>query len=249
MTVRVKCPRRTIRLAMTQAFGLAEIRVILTPPQIGRTAPPRAALISSQVTSREEAHVLRGDEFVDFVASFAYTEMMKNVSAIRYVDARYFKKNENGFKHANDDFRIFIAVGEVVMSENKDAHVRIVFTADVGDTEKPERGILIPLSAILFENPEQSKPLKEETSDHLVEGSSVGVWWRDIVYFDEGNVPDECTQMYTEGTLAKSSDDRIVVANPTTLKTSGQVANHPADEDISLIIIPKVLVKDVTVHG
>src|SRR3989344_2056125 len=73
----------------------------------------------------------------------------------------------------------------------------------------------------------------------------VGIFWKDIVYFENGKIPNKPTQMYTEGQIFLQTPDVIILKNPETLTIEhDQTHNHPQVKP-TFYTIPKVLITEI----
>jgi hypothetical protein len=164
---------------------------------------------------------------------------MNPTVAVRYIDAVYFLKGE---KIPTEDFKfaVHVAIGK---ANSFDDHIILSFTWD--KKNNPKEGLLLPRSALLLEN----KPVHNflETIKFLKVNTIVGVYWKDIVYFENTAVPKESTTMYTEGKISWISNDAIGIENPKTIKIKEEMSNHPRDEVI-FCIIPKSLITNLDIY-
>jgi len=168
---------------------------------------------------------------------------MGNISAIKYIDAYYFKKGERFLPYISANFKTHYCVGLVGDLKSKKDFIKVLFS--YSKDYKSERGILIPKSAVVFEENNKYYRLPEENISLINKDTPVGVWWDDITYFDGENIPRECSKMYSEGKVLEILEDRIILINPTTLNLSNKLQNHKFEEDISVVVIPRCLITGV----
>src|SRR3989344_5503994 len=141
---------------------------------------------------------------------------MKSIVTIRYRDALYYTR-----KQIKDFFLpIYVVVGNLIVSED---YIIIYFTEK---ETLPIRGILIP-------------------NDSNQKVQDVGIFWKDIVYFENGKIPNKPTQMYTKGQIFLQTPDVIILKNPETLTIEhDQTHNHPQVKP-TFYTIPKVLITEI----
>lgn len=137
-------------------------------------------------------------------------QINKKIVALEYIDASFFYKKPRIWpgliKHT--------VLGKVIHL-TEDAVV-IEFTKK---NNTSERGVLIPLNAIVTSN--KTNKINKKTENPLLEnGLIIGVTWRDIVYFDNGNIPKKPTEIYSEGILIYKNDKYIVLRNTGTIAIS-----------------------------
>lgn len=119
----------------------------------------------------------------------------------------------------------------------------------IGFTQKNnrlERGLLIPTNAIIF--PRKTHVYKETASAFLIKkGAAVGITWKDIVYFDDGIIPTQATEMYSEGTIVFVAKNYIVLHNTNTLSLSNKkVKNFPdTPKKPAYFLIPKAFILNI----
>lgn len=160
---------------------------------------------------------------------------MKNIIAVKYIDAIYFKKGEK-FKFS--DFKINVAVGW--MKSFKE-HILVFFSKK---DNQPEEGILIPKAVILFDKNNKKENL---FLNKIKIGSSVGIYWKDIVYFNESEAPKKPATMYSEGNIFYLDDTAVALEKQETVKIDGAIKNHPK-EIASYIVIPKSMIINLEVY-
>ncbi|MDP2692942.1 MAG: hypothetical protein Q8O88_04855 [bacterium] len=159
---------------------------------------------------------------------------MKPIVAIRYRDALYYTRKEI------KDFilPVYVAVGNLIVSKD---YIIIYFTEE---KNLPIRGILIPNEALSLEKKEKRVVVKIPNIINQT-AREVGVFWKDIVYFENGKIPNKPTQMYTEGQFFLQTSDVIILKNPETLTIErGSMHNHPRVRP-TFYTIPKVLITEI----
>lgn len=155
--------------------------------------------------------------------------------AIRYIDAFYSTKE----KIESIKFTVHIAVGKFRVFDD---HVVIIFKEE---DNLPKEGMLIPKQALILKDNNKSKLDFDDLDLHSKKGSILGVFWKDIVYFEDGNIPEKCTTIYTEGELFSITFEAIVIKNPETIKIkTEEVRNHPENKP-RFYIIPKSFIVDI----
>ena len=75
-------------------------------------------------------------------------------------------------------------------------------------------------------------------------GTGLGIYWDDIVFFDNGKLPKQPTEMYTEGKIHKITKNAIIISNPITIKIKKKLENHP-QQKATYAAIPFNLIKSV----
>lgn len=162
---------------------------------------------------------------------------MKKIHALRYVDA-FYTDDSSALACSTIVFPVHVAVGSAMLSSNDE----VVFSY-AKEEGKPEKGLRIPLGALILTDNEEKRQML-----HLKKGHKIGVHWKDIVYFENGNVPAECSTMYTEGKVFHVASNALVVANPETLRTvSGRVGNHP-EKKPAYYVIPFSFIQNIEYH-
>ena len=160
---------------------------------------------------------------------------MQPIIAIRYIDALYFKKDE---KFSFDKFKTHVAVGKLVSFNN---HIMLCFTERGGLCQT---GLLIPKEAIILEKENMLSNVDIHDLQSKI-GSDIGLFWKDIVHFVKGKMPNHCPVMYSEGEFFSSTTDAIIVKNPETIITGQErPLNHPP-EKASFVVIPKSIITDI----
>ncbi len=164
--------------------------------------------------------------------------------AIRFRDALFYLENQKIFPLSTH-----YAVGTLSLTEK----THCVLSYSLKD-EKPYRGLLIPAESFITPEPllgdTQKKQLsilqkkRTQQSTHL----SVGVTWKDVVYFSNGIVPKKPTEAYTEGTLIHCDNEKIVIEHPHTLLIGEKTKNHPAEEGASFLVIPLPLISNIETY-
>lgn len=159
---------------------------------------------------------------------------MNTIIAVRYIDAFYSTRNEL----KSMKFITHIAVGKPIVFSD---YVTIIFKEE---KNLPKEGILIPKESLILEDNE-IKLKFDDLNLYSKKSSNIGVFWKDIVYFENGNMPDKCTIIYTEGELFSVTPEAIVIKNPETIKIkTKEVRNHP-DKKPRFYIIPKSFIVDI----
>ena len=160
---------------------------------------------------------------------------MKPIVAIRYRDASYLAKRII----KGTTLPIYVAVGRPITSKN---HVIISFTEENGT---PIRGLLVPKEALILVE-EEKKTKKVDMQNFLPPNNSdVGIFWKDIVYFENGKIPNKPTQMYTEGQLYLQTSDSLVIKNPETIIIKkDNMGNYPKIKP-TFFFVPKVLITGI----
>ena len=163
---------------------------------------------------------------------------MKLVVAIRYIDALFFTK-----KNIKDmGLKTYIALGHPAVSKN---HTIISFTREGGF---PIRGLLIPNETLVLEKQKILKKLDIPKSQSRG-GCDTGVFWKDMVYFENGKIPNQFAQMYTEGKFFSQTSDAIVIKNPETIEIKkGNIDNYPKVKT-TFFIIPRALITGIELYG
>lgn len=159
---------------------------------------------------------------------------MRNFIIVKYNDALYYTEKELSYKQLTEHF----AIGKLKHFSND--HIKIIFSEKNG---KPESGLLIPTSAIILDD--SSSTIKKVFSDK--KNMDVSIYWRDIVFFNSGIMPDDCTKMYSEGELFTETEDVIILKNPTTIMVKNKIQNHPKTR-ATFIVIPKVMITEIQTY-
>lgn len=163
---------------------------------------------------------------------------MQSIVAVRYVDAFY--SNEKVIKDAR--LQQHVVVGELLSSTQK--HIAVVF---VKEGALPNRGLLIPKESIVFERA-NLKIKRRIRVIRPLKNAPVGIFWRDLVYFENGVLPRECSSMYTKGRVHSVTKDAIVIKNPKTVKiTPRGTINHPKHKP-AFYVIPQALIVRIESH-
>lgn len=164
---------------------------------------------------------------------------MKNIVAIKYIDALYYKKYE---KLKFTELTTHVAMGEVISIS--DDHLTLSF---VNKNGIPEKGLLIPKNALIFEKDTLISKKFNLSDSHI--GFDIGVFWNDLVYFQNGKIPRQCTHMYSEGKLFSVTNNTLIIKNPETIKVREKnVAGNHLGREISLVIIPKSLIANFELY-
>lgn len=165
---------------------------------------------------------------------------MEQIIAIRYVDAFYSEEK----KLSSKKLIIHYSVGKLVSVSKKS--ITISFTEKDGI---PWRGLLLPREALIFDKKNkisESVSVKNKIKK-IKKNTPVGVFWKDLVYFENGVLPPSYSLMYTEGKVHSITSKAIIIKNPETINiTPGKLANHPKEiVYISFLIIPVLSITDV----
>ena len=172
-----------------------------------------------------------------------YFNNMNQIIAIRYIDAFYSKEKKL------DSAKIIAhyAVGKLFATTKE-------FTA-ISFTEKnniPWRGLLLPHESLIFDARKKTSELPNvvDKISKIKTHTSVGIFWKDIVYFENGIVPKFPPLMYTEGEVFSISARAVIIQMPQTITIiPNQITNHPEGQnDITLIIIPRSLITDIEIY-
>lgn len=165
----------------------------------------------------------------------ADTQKKNTLVAIRYVDAQF-----SFSKKPKSSLPIYYTIGK--LSRVYKDHVIVSYSAK---NAKVQTGMLIPLSAIIFEKNRKKYqhtypfPIKK-----IKKGLPMGIAWKDITHFKNDSVPKGLTEAYTEGKYFSSNKEQIIIQKPTTLllKKEG-VYNHPhtfsSNQEPEFLSIPK----------
>ena len=163
---------------------------------------------------------------------------MKSIVAIRYRDALYFTKKI--IKDTN--LPIYVAVGRPIVSND---HVVISFTEENGISI---RGLLVPNEALILEK-EKTLAKVDMPSSPYQTGQDVGIFWKDIVYFENRKVKNQPTQVYTEGQFFSQTSDAVIIKDPETITIKrGDIDNHPNKIKPTFFIVPKVLITGIELY-
>lgn len=168
---------------------------------------------------------------------------MDQIIFIQYIDTFYFEEN----KLVSDKFITHYSVGKLITASKKS--VVISFTEKDG---MPWRGLVLPRKAIIFdEKNNMSEPARVKNKiKKMKKGTTVGIFWKDIVYFENGVVPSSPSSMYTEGKIFSVTANAIIIKNPETMNiTRGKLTDHPKELIyISFMIVPRLLVTDIEIY-
>lgn len=161
---------------------------------------------------------------------------MNQVITIQYIDALYFTEKKLDY----NNFVIHRAIGKLISFND---HITISF---IEKNKLPEKGLLLPKEALILEKRSNKFNQELENLSSKV-GIDIGIYWKDIVYFIKGKVPDECTNMYSEGILFSTTPDAVIVKNPGTIMVKKKIGNHPK-EKTTFIVIPKSFITNVELY-
>lgn len=163
----------------------------------------------------------------------------KKIIAVKYLDAFYITRNE--FKIGRDTkLDQHITLGRLFVDDKK--KIGISFEDHMN---KPQRGLILPLECLVDLN---LSPLIKEDNFHLLLNRKVGFFWTDIVYFENGVIPNESNKMYTEGKVIFSDSRLVVIEKPETLKLKREGAQNHPDKKPKYYVIPKVLIKEISTY-
>lgn len=207
----------------------------------GQTAQPSRELIFFQKISNEHSNCQEGSSTPPFI--YGIFNNMNQIIAIRYIDAFYTKEKKLG----SDKIIIHHTIGKLFATTKE-------FTA-ISFTEKnniPWRGLLLPRESLIFDARKKTSELPNvgDKISKIKTNTSVGIFWKDIVYFENGIVPEFPPLMYTEGEVFSISTRAVIIQMPQTITiTPKQITNHPEGQnDITLIIIPRSLITDIEIY-
>lgn len=160
-----------------------------------------------------------------------------NIITLEYIDAIcFYKKPKKWFSPVTNT-----VLGKLIhSSENQ---IIIEFTQK---NNKPERGLLIPTNAMIFLR-EAHTDKEDKHIPPIKKGSTIGVTWKDIVYFDNGVIPTQATEMYSEGKVVFVAKNYIVLHNTNTLSLSSkEVKNFPdTPKKPAYFLIPRRFISNV----
>lgn len=163
---------------------------------------------------------------------------MNQVFAVQYTDALYFKKGELKSERP----RRYIAIGKTIQKEN---YLIVYFSEKINGA--PLRGLLLPKESIILRS--ASIQNNGQTFSYPKRNSEIGIYWSDVVYFENGRIPDSPTNMYTEGILIKEDVNSVTIRWPKTIKIKGSDSeNHPGNIEPESCIIPKSLINSIEVY-
>lgn len=174
---------------------------------------------------------------------YAILKSMNKVVFVRYVDASYFEEK----KLPNDKFIIHHAVGKIIASPKES--VMLCFTKRNGI---PWSCLLLPCGALILDKKNEVIEVARIKGkiNKLEKNTSVGVFWKDIVYFQNGVIPQAPSLMYTEGKVFSVTRDAVIIKDPETMNiTPGKLTDHPRElTRISFMLIPRKLITDIEVY-
>ncbi len=166
---------------------------------------------------------------------------MDQIVAIRYIDAFYSEEK----KLSSSKFITNYSVGKLV-STTRDFIV-LCFAEKDGI---PWRGLLLPHEALIFdEKNKTSEPANVKNKvKKIKKNTPVGVFWKDLVYFENGVLPSSYSLMYTEGKVHSITSKAIIIRNPETINiTPGKLANHPKIRPF-FYVIPRYFITDIETY-
>ena len=172
---------------------------------------------------------------------FLYNMDMDKIFAIKYIDALYFQQGDQKYT----GLKTYVAIGKAIIRENC---LILYFREQANGT--PIEGLVLPREAIVFEQDNNKVVKNKEVLSYPQKGSDVGIYWTDIVHFENNQMPEEPTAMYTEGKLMEEFNNSVMIEKPKTLKIKGVLSeNHPKNIEPELCVIPKSLINDIEVYG
>lgn len=168
---------------------------------------------------------------------------MNQIIAIRYIDAFYSKNKKLGGIKSITHY----SVGGLI-SASKD----FIVVSFVEKEGVPWKGLLLPYVALIFN---KKSKISETTGvknkiKKIKKNILVGVFWKDLVYFESGILPSSYSLMYTEGKIYSITAEAIIIKNPETIKIAPKKAvNHPKKKvNISFLIIPRGFITDIEIY-
>lgn len=182
-------------------------------------------------------------EVFDLLIFYAILKSMNKVVFVRYVDASYFEEK----KLSNDKFITQYASGKVIAFSKES--VTLCFTKKNG---VPWSGLLLPHGALILDKKNEISEMARVKSkiNKLEKKASVGVFWKDLVYFQNGVIPQAPSLIYTEGKVFSVTNDAVIIKDPETMNiTPGKLTDHPRElTRISFMLIPRKLITDVEIY-
>lgn len=164
---------------------------------------------------------------------------IKEIVAVRYIDACYFNRGER----IPDDltFTEHVAVGKIFDVNESD--LTLLF---MEKDESPECGLILPIKSLIFKEVHVLDPKLEQIDGGRI-GSSIGVYWQDPIYFQNGSIPEGSTPMHSIGEIFTLNDRALALKSPKTFKCKEEIKTHPQNKsvDIDYLYIPKSLVTDL----
>lgn len=168
---------------------------------------------------------------------------MNKIIAIRYIDAFYFKEKKLG----NHKLVTHYSIGKLA-SVSRD-FVVLCFTEKDGI---PWEGLLLPREAFVFDKKnEMSESVSVKSKiKKIKKNTPIGVFWKDLVHFENGVLPPLYSLMYTEGKVHSITSKVLIIKNPETINiTPGKLANHPKGTAyISFLVIPICFITNVEIY-
>jgi hypothetical protein len=169
---------------------------------------------------------------------------MNQIIAIRYADAFYSEeKNLTSSKLITH-----YSVGKIAAT-SKD-FIAISFTEK---NNIPWRGLLLPREAIVFKKNNKISELASVKNKikKIKKNTPIGIFWKDLVYFENGVLPPSYSLMYTEGKVHFITPKAIIIKDPETIKIAPKKnTQHPKRKtNLSFLIIPRFLITDIEIYG
>ena len=174
---------------------------------------------------------------------FWYSKYMDQVIITRYIDAFYSEEK----KLSSNKHITHYSLGKLV-STSRD----FIVVAFVEKNNIPWRGLLLPREAIVLKKNRVSESTRIKNKIKKIKKNiSIGIFWKDLVYFENGVVPPSYSLMYTEGKVYSVTDKAIIIKNSQTIRVAPKkVTNHPKKKiDISFLIIPRCFITDIEIYG
>ena len=123
---------------------------------------------------------------------------MGPIIAIKYTDALYYTEKKLG----HTKLQTHVAVGKIAVFS--DEYIALSF---VEKNNIPEKGLLVPKEILILKDNNYQNFKKINLS--AKKNSNIGVYWKDIIYFENGKIPNQPTIVYTEGKLFLITIDSI----------------------------------------
>ena len=166
----------------------------------------------------------------------------EEIVAISYIDTCYFKKGEK--IPENFEFTKHVLVGKIGIVTGSD--LTVIFSEKNG---KPEQGLVLPIGSLLVKKGYDLNSKLELINKEKI-GFDLGVYWKDLVHFQNGVNPGKSTSMFSKGKLFSLNDEAVVLKNPKTTKWKNKIKNHPENEniDIAYLFIPKKLITNLNFY-
>jgi len=137
---------------------------------------------------------------------------INSIIAVRYIDALYFTNKNIDF----GGFPEHVTMGRIFKKEED--YIGVSFS---DKNSFPQKGLLLPTGSLILD----AKKSKKFTPE--IKTGIVGVFWKDITYFDNDKLPKDCTTIYTEGEFFSTQKEALIIKNPKTIKIGEIVSGHP----------------------